>query len=636
MIADKITERLGDCVLIPIPKGEKGPKIKRWQKLTLFDMTEEHYAKLEGQNIGVLLGSASNHLISIDADSDEFLDAFLLVNPSLRDSLISRGARGGNVWLRLVGDYPRSGKIKNADGSPWGEFRADGSQTLIHGQHPSGCSYTINERQPLSVEFASIMWPEGLTLPWVSLQDSHSAFQHEQLLPDPAAYIGKDENDAGRAAFFCHRFRNEIRYIPERDYWLCWEGRWVRDTDHGLQRRAIQLSNERMMRVAVKPAKNASDLEQQTKVLKKSLLWGNKKIIQPMLDLAKSNREIQVSVNKLDADPYLLGTRNAVIDLRTGIAREHSPSDLVTKFCNADFDHTATAPRWNQFLEEVFPDPEVRHFVWKAVGYSVTGDMGEEVFFFLYNSGRNGKSKFIGAIYEVLGDYAETGGQNLFIANERGADPKNEKAKIVGTRFLRGPETEGKQKLNMRVIKDITGGDSLDAEAKYENPFTFKPTCKLWIVGNHKPVITDTGAAIWDRVRLIPFEVYFEPHERDPHLEQKLRAESSGILNWMIQGCLVWQKEGLNPPAKLKAAVDEYRREEDTLADFIDQCTQEDYSCESAHPELFNAYADWATKNGIHHPYTSQSLAKALRERGWQSKRGAKQRNIWKCVRLLE
>ena len=172
MIADKITERLGDCVLIPIPKGEKGPRIKEWQKLTLFDMTEEYYAKLEGQNIGVLLGSASNDLISIDADSDEFLEAFLSDNPSLRDSLISRGSRGGNVWLSLVGGYPRSGKIKNADGSPWGEFRADGSQTVIYGQHPSGCSYTNNKKQPLSVEFASIKWPEGLILPWASFANS--------------------------------------------------------------------------------------------------------------------------------------------------------------------------------------------------------------------------------------------------------------------------------------------------------------------------------------------------------------------------------------------------------------------------------------------------------------------------------
>ena len=635
MIADTITERLGDCVLIPVPKGEKGPKIKAWQKLTLSDMTAEHYAKLDGQNIGVLLGSASNHLISIDADSDDFLELFLSVNPSLRESFISRASRGGNVWLRLVGDYPRSGKIKNADSSSWGEFRADGLQTVVYGQHPSGCNYTNNRKQPLSVEFASIVWPEGLILPWGLSLVSQPELQVIPKLSGNEVSTGNDENDAGRAAIFCHRFMDEIRYVPERDYWLCWEGRWIRDADHGLQRRAIKLANEQMVRVAVNSSNNNSELEQQFKALKKSLLWGNKRIIQPMLELAKAHSEIQVSVNKLDADPYLLGARNAVIDLRTGIAREHAPSDLVTKFCNADFDETAIAPRWIQFLEEVFPDPEVRHFAWKAAGYSISGDMGEEVFFFLYNSGRNGKSKFIGAIYEVLGNYAETGGQNLFITNAQGSDPKNEKAKIVGSRFLRGPETEGKQKLNMRVIKDITGGDSLDAEAKYEHPFTFKPVCKLWIVGNHKPVITDTGAAIWDRVRLIPFERYFEPHERDPDLEQKLRAETSGILNWLIQGCLLWQKEGLNAPEKLKNAVAEYRREEDTLADFIEQSTEKDAFSELPQPQLFKVYEDWVAENGIRYPHTSPSLAKALRDRGWESKRSNKERNLWQGVRIL-
>lgn len=231
MIADTITERLGDCVLIPVPKGGKGPKIKAWQKLTLSDMTAEHYAKLDGQNIGVLLGSASNHLISIDADSDDFLESFLSVNPLFRESLISRGARGGNVWLRVAGEYPRTGKIKNADSSPWGEFRADGSQTVFYGQHPSGCSYTNNGKLPLSVEFGSITWPEELILPWAYFANSLIS-HHLETLPAvsvslferarayvakmPVAIQGQGGSDATFAVAkkLIHDFA-----LPEADAW---------------------------------------------------------------------------------------------------------------------------------------------------------------------------------------------------------------------------------------------------------------------------------------------------------------------------------------------------------------------------------------------------------------------------------
>jgi len=174
-IAEKIINRIGPAVLIPIPTGEKGPKIPGWQKLTLPEMTATYLARLEGGNIGVLLGAASEGLVSIDADSDDFLEAFLVANPGLRESLITNGARGGNVWLRVRGTFPKSGKIKAADGSPWGEFRAEGNQTVIYGTHPSRCDYINNKKAPLSVEFATIQWPAGLRLPWEAAEGPLSA-----------------------------------------------------------------------------------------------------------------------------------------------------------------------------------------------------------------------------------------------------------------------------------------------------------------------------------------------------------------------------------------------------------------------------------------------------------------------------
>lgn len=209
MLASKILSRIGEAILIPIPPGDKGPKMPGWQKLTLAEMTEDYLGKLEGKNIGVLLGAASNGLVTIDADSDEFLTGFLGANPQLNDSLISRGARGGNVWIRVVGSFPKSGKIKNADGSAWGEFRADGMQTVIYGRHPSGKPYSNNKRSPLTKEFADIKWPAGLRLPWEvatpsaappasSISDSSTLAQRARAYVEkmPPAIEGEGGSDA--------------------------------------------------------------------------------------------------------------------------------------------------------------------------------------------------------------------------------------------------------------------------------------------------------------------------------------------------------------------------------------------------------------------------------------------------------
>jgi len=166
-------------------------------------------------------------------------------------------------------------------------------------------------------------------------------------------------------------------------------------------------------------------------------------------------------------------------------------------------------------------------------------------------------------------------------------------------------------------MSDIVGGDPIDAEQKFKDPFTFRPVCKLWIATNHKPNVADTGTAIWERIRLIPFERYFKPEERDLNLDSKLKAEASGILNWLVQGALLWQAEGLEPPAKVRAAVDAYRREEDILADFIEECIEADPEAITPHSDVFKAYQKWAGEAGIKFTMKSRTLARALRERGW-------------------
>ena len=169
-ITEKIVEVIGPAVLLSIPPGEKGPRLKNWQKLTLADMSPEYLAGLNhGDNIGVSLGEVSEGLCTVDCDSDALLEVFLSANPGLRGTLITRGERGGNVWIRIKGDYPRSCVLKfRANRKRAGEWRATGNQTVIRGRHPSGVEYKAQLKSLAQCEFSAISWPAELSLPWAA------------------------------------------------------------------------------------------------------------------------------------------------------------------------------------------------------------------------------------------------------------------------------------------------------------------------------------------------------------------------------------------------------------------------------------------------------------------------------------
>lgn len=153
---------VGPCVLLAC-NGKK-PRRKAWQKLKLFDMTSEYLASLENANIGISLGAPSEGLISIDFDDDAALSAFLAHNPKLEGSLRSRGQRGGNIWLRILGDLPSSTRLVDNSKQPVGEFRSTGNQTIIHGIHPTTRQpyRIVREAPPATVSASELHWPPNV------------------------------------------------------------------------------------------------------------------------------------------------------------------------------------------------------------------------------------------------------------------------------------------------------------------------------------------------------------------------------------------------------------------------------------------------------------------------------------------
>jgi putative DNA primase/helicase len=353
-----------------------------------------------------------------------------------------------------------------------------------------------------------------------------------------------------------------------------------------------------------------------------------------MVNLAKTEPEIPVSVTQLDADPWLLNCRNGTLDLRTGKLLPHRPENLCTKAIPVAFDAHAKCPQWISFLRRVMAENRALvQFLQRAIGYSLTGNTSEEVLFFLYGIGANGKSTFIETCRKLLGDYSQQADFDTFVTKKNDG-PRNDLARLTGARFVAAVEAAQGRQLAENVIKQVTGGDTIPARFLYHEYFEFLPQFKLFLVANHKPVVVGTDEAIWRRIRLVPFTVTIPPEERDKELREKLLRELPGILAWAVRRCLEWQRDGLGEPEAVSMATAEYRREMDVMADFIEEgCVLGEQETADA-GLLYSTFQAWSEKNG-EEVLTQKKFGTQLRERGFEAAK-KKGRRCWLGLRLRQ
>ena len=436
-------------------------------------------------------------------------------------------------------------------------------------------------------------------------------------------------NDTGRARRFIDAHAGKLRYVPRFGKWLTWEEhRWRFDEDGAILRLATEHSQWLLAEASRIPEAATREL-----AVRQALSMGNLKHIRPMLDLACSDERIVAPHHRLDADPWLLGVANGVVDLRTGAFRAGRRADLITRCAGTSYDGAAECPRWRSFLEEVLAGDEERiTYLQRAVGYSLTGEVTEQCFLFLHGSGKNGKSVFTEVLYRLFGEYAQRAPSSLLTASINGREPTHEIARLRGARLVIGSETEEGAWLAESRVKDITGGDTLTGRFLYQEAFDFKPTLKLWMFGNHKPRIRGTDDGIWRRIRLIPFTVQIPEDRRDPRLTAKLTDELPGILRWALEGVRAWQETGLPAPAAVTEASAEYRKEEDSLGDFIADEIVQKPEARTAIAEVFARYKTWAERVGLS-PMSQQKLTRRMGERGFQ-RRKSNSEVLWEGITL--
>lgn len=421
---------------------------------------------------------------------------------------------------------------------------------------------------------------------------------------------------------------DKIRYCSDIGAWYIWNGiRWERDEKGEIVQLAISVS-EYMQEEAWRN----HDGEQRIDHVKWAKQSQQRRRIDDMIALASTDHATVVMASDLDSNPMLLNVRNHTLDLQTGELRPHKPADLITKLAPVEYDEEAECPKWQEFLQRVLNgNEELIAAMQQYIGVCLTGNQAQ-VLFVCYGNGANGKTTFLETILAMLGDYAQKAPSGMLEAKQYTAIP-NDIARLRGARFVVSNELNAHRHLDESLVKDLTGGDTITARYLRKEFFEFTPTHKLWVQGNHLPLIEGTDEGIWRRIRLVPFQVTIPKGERNVKLGAELREELPGILTWAVKGYQTMLKAGkVQMPEVMRIASEDYRRDSDTIGQFLEEHCEERKDYQVAVDILYVIYTGWSQSNG-ERTLSKNALGKLMKARGFTQSRSSSERR-WDGIRI--
>jgi putative DNA primase/helicase len=435
-------------------------------------------------------------------------------------------------------------------------------------------------------------------------------------------------SDMGNSRRFARQHRDQLRHVAAWG-WLVWDGqRWQRDETQS----AMRLARQTVRSILSEATESATESETQ-RLTRWALQSQSRSRMEAMVSLAQSEPGVPATTDLFDRDPWLFNAQNGALDLRTLQLQPHHPDDHMTHLASAPFLPDAECPTWLRFLSRIMRDnASLVGFLQRAVGYTLSGDTREQCLFFCYGTGANGKSTFTETLMTLLGDYATKTPTHTLMARRFDGVP-NDVARLAGARLVVAAEVAEGRRLNESLVKDLTGGERIAARYLHREFFEFTPAFKLWMYGNHKPVIRGYDYGIWRRIRLVPFTETIPEPERDPQLKDKLRAELPGILAWAARGCQEWLQRGLGVPEEVRAATQAYQSEMDVLARFLEDCCVVAPDAQAGAGDLYRAFKQWCEQTG--EPAQKQTwFGRRMAERGFEAVRSSNAR-LWKGVSLV-
>ncbi|MGH9420615.1 MAG: DNA primase family protein, partial [Thermoanaerobaculia bacterium] len=400
-----------------------------------------------------------------------------------------------------------------------------------------------------------------------------------------------NKTDIANRDRFVEAYGADLRYLHRGGGWHTWnDGRWEKDVTDRAQALAADAVKAWWADVAT-----AASAEEREIAAAHCLRSAHKPRLQAMLSLAAGHPRIALPPNAFDQNMWLLTTANCTVDLRTGATHAHRRSDLMSKRTPTAYDPRADCPRFLELLQLIFAgDQELIDFVQRLAGYSATGSVQEQCLPFGWGGGANGKSTLLECFSMALGEYARTASPSLLMASRYESHP-TEIADLMGARLVSTIEVEQERHLAEVKVKWLTGEKTLKARWMRQDFFEFTPTHTFWLLGNHKPVVTGQDAAIWRRIYLIPFTVNLReklgPDNLVRDYSATLASELAGILAWIVRGAIDWHRDGLRPPAIVRAATESYRAEMDGVAQWLaEYCERGGPACRVPFGVLFTAY----------------------------------------------
>ena len=435
-------------------------------------------------------------------------------------------------------------------------------------------------------------------------------------------------NEFGNMMRFIGEYGHRVRHCSTLGCWLYWDGkRWVEDRDSQEGEayracgavRAIADTFFNNMQPMVQHLREESEKRGWLEFCHKSI---SETQVKAALDKASRRRNIAIAPTMLDRHHHLLNTAMGPVDLKTGTLMSPRWQLYLSKISEISSGASDRCPSWMAFLCRIFqtpegqPDFDLINFIQRAVGYSMTGETGEQCLFLMFGTGANGKTTFLNVLLDILGEYGTQSDFSTF-QEQQGERVRSDLARLHRARFVAANEPKQGKRLDEATIKGLTGQDKIVCRFLFQNEFTYVPTFKVWLSSNHQPEIRGTDEGIWRRIMMIPFTAFIAPEERDPNLPTKLHAERGGIFQWAIEGARLWYKHGLQPPDAVRAATSDYREEMDTLRGFIETKCVIGPDLAARSKPLYNAYKRWAGDSNVY-VLPQPKFLRALKDRGFR------------------
>lgn len=442
--------------------------------------------------------------------------------------------------------------------------------------------------------------------------------------------------DSGNAERLADLFGGIVHYVREKKQFVVYNGKiWEPDISEA----KVMAFSKLVARSIYKEAADEPDDEHRQAKVRHAKASESRQRRKAMIDCFIAEPGVEISVKQLDTNHFLLNCLNGTIDLKTGRLRPHDQADFITQIVPVEYKPGARSDFWDTFLQQIFDNKqELIDYIQCAVGYSATGSQRESAIFFNHGAGWNGKSTFLGAIQDTLGsDYATEIEPQVFMIQKFGKStgPDESAAMLYKKRFVKSTEVQEGQRLSVSHIKRMSGGEDLHHNRKWEHAFNYQPTHKLWLSGNHEPIITDTTNSIWLRLKKIPFTVTFTSEKRNPNLrDELLKGHQEAILAWIVRGCVTWQKTGLVEPEIVTIATNQYREGQDILAEFLNRCCKFEVSVKETVADVYTTYKQWCEDNS-NYCIGKNDFNTKLEEKGLRKMPGTGNKTTWHGIRLL-